>query len=87
MPSVVESEYWKNFQFTDGLGHANKTYVNLVTYYSGLLPSQYTNKFTLNAPVYRIVSNAKNLASSGISGGIFIARDKGPNLHNGSRCP
>jgi hypothetical protein len=62
VPSAAESEYWNNFQFSDGRGNANRTYVGLLTYYTGLLPSQYTNKSTINAPVYRIVSNVKNLS-------------------------
>ena len=66
VPSAAESGYWNNFQFSDGQGNLNRTYVNLLTNYTGPLPSQYTNKATLNAPVYRIVSNAKNLTGPAI---------------------
>ncbi len=65
VPSSAESAYWNNFQFSDGQGNANRTYVAWLTNFSGALPSQYAGKSTTNAPVYRIVSNAKNLTGSG----------------------
>ncbi|MEI8288097.1 MAG: hypothetical protein WCH99_01380 [Verrucomicrobiota bacterium] len=58
-----EVAFWNNFVFSDGQGHANQTYVSQVGTYSGTLPSAYTGLFTTNAPVYRIISNAK-LANS-----------------------
>lgn len=61
VPNTVESTYWRNFQFSDGQGNGNRTYINLLTNYSGPLPSQYPGLFTMNAPVYRIVSNARNV--------------------------
>ena len=63
VPTATESgsEYWKGFEFSDGQGHLNQTYVDFLTNYSGALPSQYPGKATMNAPVYRIVSNARNL--------------------------
>lgn len=61
VPTAAESAYWNNFQFSDGQGNASRTYVNLLTNYSGDLPSQYKGLFTRNSPVYRIVSNAQNL--------------------------
>jgi hypothetical protein len=64
VPSGAESAYWNNFQFSDGQGHSNRTYVNVLTNYSGAMPSQYPGLFTMNAPVYRIVSNAKNLSGA-----------------------
>ena len=64
VPTAAENEYWNQFQFSDGQGNANRTYVNLLTNYSGPLPSQYANKSALNAPVYRIVSNARNLSGA-----------------------
>ena len=61
VPTAAESAYWSNFQFSDGQGHANQTYVNLLNNYSGPMPSQYPGLSTLNAPVYRIVSNVRNV--------------------------
>jgi hypothetical protein len=61
VPNAAESGYWSGFEFSDGQGNANRTYVNLLTTYSGPLPSQYPGLFTLNAPVYRVVSNARNV--------------------------
>ncbi len=63
VPSAADNvgAYWDNFQFSDGQGNANRTYVMNLASYSGPLPSQYPGLFTMNAPVYRIVSNVKNL--------------------------
>ena len=58
-----EDPYWNNFVFSDGNGNGNHTYVNFYTNFSGMLPSAYAGKFTTNAPVYRIMSNAR-LANS-----------------------
>jgi hypothetical protein len=55
-----EDPYWNAFAFSDGKGHANQTYVALLTNnYSGSLPSQYPGLTTSRAPIYRIVSNAR----------------------------
>ncbi len=62
-PTAAENAFWGNFVFSDANGHVNQTYVSQVGTYSGALPSAYTGLFTSNAPVYRIVSNAK-LATS-----------------------
>jgi hypothetical protein len=57
---VLEDPYWANFTFSDGQNHNNSTYVaNINSNYSGFLPSQYPGLTTSNAPVWRIVSNAK----------------------------
>ena len=58
-----EDPYWNNFVFSDGNGNGNHTYVSFFTNFSGMLPSAYAGKFTTNAPVYRIMSNAR-LANS-----------------------
>ncbi len=58
-PTTAEDAYWGDFQFLDAQGNGNKTYVNYLTNYSGPMPSQYPGLFTLNSPVYRIVSNAR----------------------------
>ncbi|HOX57683.1 MAG TPA: hypothetical protein P5205_13815 [Candidatus Paceibacterota bacterium] len=66
IPNTSEDSYWGNFAFSDGNGNANQTYVALLTNrYSGPLPSQYPGLSTANAPMYRVVSNAR-LASGGI---------------------
>ncbi|MFO1487144.1 MAG: hypothetical protein U1F65_01580 [Verrucomicrobiota bacterium] len=64
IPSSSENSYWTNFVFSDAQGHDNKVYVQYLTSYSGNLPSQFTSGgtnllATLNAPVYRIVANAR----------------------------
>ncbi len=63
VPSAGESgsQYWSGFEFSDGQGNVNRTYVGFLTNYTGPMPSQYPGKATMNAPVYRIVSNARNL--------------------------
>ena len=63
LPNAAEcgSEYWKGFQFSDGRGNLNRTYVGFLTNYTGPLPSQYAGKATMDSRVYRIVSNARNL--------------------------
>jgi hypothetical protein len=58
IPSTTEDPYWGKFQFSDGQGAVNKTYVDFIYNYSGALPSQYPGLFTDQSPVYRIVSNA-----------------------------
>lgn len=64
-----EDPYWNDFAFSDGNGHANQTYVALVTNnYTGPLPSQYPGLTTSRAPIYRVVSNAR-LASGGVVAG------------------
>jgi hypothetical protein len=61
-----EDPYWNTFAFSDGNGHANQTYVAMLTNnYSGPLPSQYPGLTTSRAPIYRVVSNAR-LASGGV---------------------
>lgn len=60
VPTNSESAYWNNFQFSNGQGQVNRTYVNQVTNYSGPLPSQYPGLFTINAPVYRVLSNVRS---------------------------
>jgi hypothetical protein len=61
-----EDTFWNTFTFSDGNGHANQTYVGMLTNnYTGSLPSQYPGLFTARAPIYRIVSNAR-LATGGV---------------------
>ena len=61
-----EDTFWNTFAFSDGNGHANKTYVGMVTNnYTGPLPSQYPGLYTARAPIYRVISNAR-LASGGV---------------------
>ena len=63
VPNTSESSYWSNFIFSDAQGHDNKVYVGFLNNYTGNLPSQFnsggTNLATANAPVYRIVANAR----------------------------
>jgi len=63
VPTAAEcsNSFWGNFEFSNGQGVAGQTYVALLTNYTGPLPSQYPSKNAVNAPVYRIVSNARNL--------------------------
>ena len=61
-----EDAYWNNFQFSDGNGNLNATYVVTNGTYTGVLPSAYPGRTTASAPLYRIMSNAywKNGSSS-----------------------
>jgi hypothetical protein len=73
-----EDSYWDQFQFSDAQGHANATYVNFLTNYTGELPSQYPGLFTLRSPVYRIVSNctlknARNAMTNAAQDDILLA--------------
>lgn len=69
IPQSADNTYWTNFIFSDAAGNSNKTYVNYAYSYTGALPSAYSGRFTANAPVYRIVSNAQSASSgSGIQG-------------------
>jgi hypothetical protein len=68
VPTGAEFGFWTNVSFADAQGNIGQTYVSLAYIYSGYLPAAYggTNGglFTTNAPVYRIVSNAKMLNTS-----------------------
>jgi Tfp pilus assembly protein PilX len=64
-----EDAYWTNFQFSDGQGNQNKTYVSRIATYTGALPISYSNRNTSMSPIYRILSNVKPLkGSSGATG-------------------
>ena len=61
-----EDPYWNAFTFTDANGNVNQTYVVMITNnYTGPLPSQYPGLSTAQAPIYRIVSNAR-LTTGGV---------------------
>jgi hypothetical protein len=67
-PSTADDSFWNAFQFSDGTT-PNKTYVCLLSNYTGALPIAYPGRVTANAPVYRIMSNATWLnGSSGVVG-------------------
>ncbi len=58
-PNANEDGFWGNFVFSDSVTD-NKTCVyKYGTNYTGPLPQAYTNRNTANAPIYRIVSNAR----------------------------
>ena len=61
VPLPVESPYWEDFEFSDGQGNLNCTYVEeIADNYTGPLPSQYPGLMAVASPVYRIVSNVKS---------------------------
>lgn len=55
----TESAYFSQFEFTDGRGNANRTYVEKIGNYTGPLPSQYPGLTAVNAPLYRVLSNVR----------------------------
>jgi hypothetical protein len=59
IPTATESSYWTNFTFSDGAGNDNSTCVYRCGTYAGTLPKAYPGRSTTNAPMYRIVSNAR----------------------------
>ena len=59
IPNTTEDSYWANFVFSNGSGTPNRTCVYRLGNYSGLLPNAYLGRGTVNAPLYRIVSNAQ----------------------------
>jgi hypothetical protein len=64
-----EDSYWNTFSFSDGDGHANRTYVVMLTNnYTGPLPSQYPGLYTSRAPIYRITSNARLATGGAVTG-------------------
>jgi hypothetical protein len=64
-----EDPYWSTFAFSDGNGHANATYVaKLTNAFSGPLPSQYPGLFTSQAPIYRVLSNARQANGGVVTG-------------------
>jgi hypothetical protein len=58
-----EDPYWTNFEFSDGAGNVNRTYVRSNYTYSGPLPSQYEGLTCINSPVYRVMSNVRQINS------------------------
>jgi hypothetical protein len=58
VPTTSDNAFWGKIQFSDGNGHAGKTWISFITNYTGPLPSQYPNEFATTSPLYRIVSNA-----------------------------
>lgn len=60
VPNTTEDAYWGNFEFSNGQGQGNQTFVGFLSNYSGALPSQYPGLWcTSNSQIYRIVSNAR----------------------------
>ena len=59
VPNANENAFWSKFQFADAQGNAGRTYVGYAYSYTGPLPSAYAGLYTLNAPVYRIISNVQ----------------------------
>ena len=73
VPTTTEDSYWANFSFSDGQGNASKIYVARIATYTGPLPIAYSNRPTYNAPVYRILANAK--PTKGTSGATGTAQE------------
>ena len=68
-PMASQDSYWGNFQFSDAQGNTNKTYVVKIATYTGPLPISYSNRTTSQAPIYRIISNARPLhGNTGVNG-------------------
>ncbi|HTB86089.1 MAG TPA: hypothetical protein VK742_20755 [Candidatus Sulfotelmatobacter sp.] len=58
IPTSGDNPYWGNFSFTDPVaGTTNALYVAYVTNYTGSLPTQFTNQFAYNSPIYRLACN------------------------------
>ena len=61
VPSGSDNSYWTNYIFSDPVnGTAGRVYVGFVTNYTGSLPTQYTNQYAYNSPIYRIACNVVN---------------------------
>ncbi len=56
----TEDAFWSNFEFSDARSNINQVYIQPLNNYTGAMPSQYTGKSTVSAPVYRLVANARN---------------------------
>lgn len=69
-----EDPYWTNFEFSDGAGNINRTYIQDIYSYSGPLPSQYEGLTCINSPVYRVLSNArqKNSRNSSLKAAVQV---------------
>lgn len=59
IPTSAENTFWGNFNFSDGQGNNNRTYVAKIGTYSGPLPSQYPGRTCINSPLYRVLSNVR----------------------------
>jgi hypothetical protein len=68
-PTSSDNPYFSQFNFSDTTNNGF-TYVQLLTNYTGTLPTQYTNSFATTSPIYRIVSNvtSPNSYASGVIG-------------------
>ena len=61
VPNSSDNTYWGDFTFSDpSTRNAGQVYVSFLTNYNGSLPTQYTNQFAYNSPIYRIACNAAN---------------------------
>jgi hypothetical protein len=61
VPNSSQDAYWSKFQFSDAQGNANQTYVSCISNsVIGLLTGQYAGLYA-NYPVYRVVSNVRQL--------------------------
>jgi len=58
VPTTSDNSYWGNFSFCNPVsGSSNSVYVSYVTNYTGPLPTQFTNQFAYNSPIYRLACN------------------------------
>ena len=74
-PTNTDNAYWSKFTFTDpSSGTAGKVYVGYLTNYTGSLPTQFTNQFAYNSPIYRIAANA-TMANSLTPGVVGTAQE------------
>lgn len=75
IPSTGDNAYWSNFSFSDPVsGTSNQIYVSYVTNYTGSLPTQFTNQFAYNSPIFRIACNVTK-ANSLVPGVIGTAQE------------
>ena len=75
VPTTTDNTYWGNFSFANpSSGATNSIYVDYVTNYTGSLPSQFTNQFAYNSPIYRISCNTTT-ANSLVPGVVGTAQE------------
>jgi len=68
VPTSHESGFWSSFEFSDAQGHANQTFVDLVTNWSYSPLEMQFKGLKGNAATYRIISHARQVSSPQTSG-------------------
>jgi hypothetical protein len=66
-PTSQESDFWSSYEFTDGQGHVNRTFVELIANWSYSPLEMQFKGLKGNTATYRVISHARQVNSPQIS--------------------